>query len=204
MRAALNYLVYELAQPEVRKKGRTQFPIFTNEQDFQSNATSMIEGITGDDRELIERVQPYNATKVPANDPLAILNKLSNRDKHRLLIPMIAAVNRTGVWAAADNADVRFHFLHDGPVEHGDEIVRFSATPKDPAKKDEGASRVELRNTDHRDWFCDADVGVRPARNDPPPHRPHRHRALVRLRSDAADVARISRIVHVAPRRRRR
>jgi hypothetical protein len=132
MRAALDYLVYELAPPEVRKTGRTKFPIFTDEQAFKDYAPPMIEGITGDTRDVIERMQPYNATKTASNDPLAILQKLSNRDKHRLLIPVIAAVNRMSVWVSSDNADVRFHFLNGGPVEHGDKIVGFSATPRDP------------------------------------------------------------------------
>jgi hypothetical protein len=135
MRASLDYLVYELAPPEVQKKRKTQFPIFTEESAFKKHAPPMIEGITGDNSEVIERMQPYNQTNVHANDPLAILNKLSNRDKHRLLIPMIAAVNRMSVWVGADNADVRFHFLNGGPIEDGAEITGFSATPHDPAKE---------------------------------------------------------------------
>jgi len=105
MRASLDYLVYELSPPEVRKKRKTQFPIFTEESDFKKYAPSMIEGITGDNRDVIERMQPYNQTNVAANDPLAILNELSNRDKHRLLIPMIAAVDRMSVWVSSDNAE---------------------------------------------------------------------------------------------------
>lgn len=135
MRASLDYLVYELSPPEVRKKRKTQFPIFTEESDFKKYAPSMIEGITGDNRDVIERMQPYNQTNVAANDPLAILNELSNRDKHRLLIPMIAAVDRMSVWVSSDNADVHFHFLNGGLVEHGEAIVGFSATPQDPAKE---------------------------------------------------------------------
>jgi hypothetical protein len=94
----------------------------------------MLEGIKGDERTLIERVQPYAATNIPSDDPLAILRKLSNRDKHRLLVPMIAALRETGSWVASDNAEIRFTYLARGPVEDDTKIVSFTATPEDPSK----------------------------------------------------------------------
>jgi hypothetical protein len=117
IRSALEYLVYELAPSEVRKKGSTQFPIFLDEDGFKKRGSKMLTGITGDARKVIERVQPYLASNPPRHDPLAILQKLSNRDKHRLLVPMIAAVSREEVWVAADNADIEFTHIEAGPVE---------------------------------------------------------------------------------------
>ena len=75
-------------------------------------------------------MQPYNAEKIPANDPLAVLNKLSNLDKHRLLVTTVAAVSEQETWVVSDNA-----FIEAGPVKHDAKIVALTATPKDPAVK---------------------------------------------------------------------
>ncbi len=134
IRAALDHLVYELAPPRARRSRKLQFPIFTDECEFKVRSPPMIEGITGDERTLIERVQPYAATNIPSDDPLAVLRKLSNRDKHRLLVPMIAALRELDSWVASDNADIRFTYLAKGPVEHNTKIVSFIATPKGSAE----------------------------------------------------------------------
>jgi len=133
IRSALDHLVYELAPPSVRRKRGTQFPIFTDECEFKVLSPPMIRGLGQNERTLIQRVQPYAATNVPSDDPLAVLSKLSNLDKHRLLVPMIAAVSETDSWVASDNADVRFTYLSRQPVVHDTKIVSFTATPKDTA-----------------------------------------------------------------------
>lgn len=136
--------MYELAPPRVRRKRGTQFPIFTDECEFKVRSPPMLRGIKGDERTIIERVQPYAATNLPSDDPLAFLQKLSNRDKHRLLTPMIAAVSGTDSWVASNNADVRFTYLAKGAVEDGTTIVAFTATPQDPTK--------EMKCIPNRDW----------------------------------------------------
>lgn len=133
IRSALEHLAYLLASPKAQKSGKTAFPIFTDECRFKVLGIPRIETIKGDERTLIERVQPYAASKVPNNDPLEILRKLSNLDKHQLLVPMIAAVNLRESWVASDNADIRFSYIARGPVEHDAKIVAFTATPQDPA-----------------------------------------------------------------------
>jgi hypothetical protein len=134
IRSALDYLVYELAPPSVRRQRKTQFPIFTKEREFKEQSPRMLMGIKGDERTIIERVQPYAVTNPPSDDPLTVLQELSNRDKHRLLTPMIAAVRELDSWVASDNADIRFTYLARGAVEDGARIVAFTATPQDPAK----------------------------------------------------------------------
>jgi hypothetical protein len=133
MRTALEYLAYELSSPRARKSGNTSFPIFSDECEFKVKGLPRIKTIKGDERTFIERVQPYAASKVPSDDPLAILRRLSNLDKHQLLVPIIAAVNERESWVASDNAEIRFRFIRRGPVVHDAEIVIFTATPKDPA-----------------------------------------------------------------------
>lgn len=160
MRSALDHLVYELAPPKARKRGRTQFPIFTDECQFKVRGIPMIAGILGAERTLIERVQPYAASSPPCNDPLAILSKLSNLDKHRLLVPIIAAVNTRDVWVGTTNARLRFTHVEFGPVEHDTRIVAFTARPEDPSNEMlvEPTSGLELQLRDTGDVGLDLDV----------------------------------------------
>jgi hypothetical protein len=134
-RSALDHLVYELAPPRVRRRVNTQFPIFTDECRYRVLGEPKIAGISGDERALIERVQPWNASSQPDRDPLAILNRLSNLDKHRLLIPFIATVNRTEVWVGSTNADIDFSYIELGAVEHDAKIFAFTARPTDASKE---------------------------------------------------------------------
>ena len=129
IRSALEHLAYELSTPTGRRRG-TQFPIFKEERLFKERGEQKIATMEGDERTLIERVQPYNAEKNPANDPLAVLNKLSNLDKHRLLVTTVAAVSKQETWVGSDNA-----FIEAGPVKHDAKIVALTAAPKDPAVK---------------------------------------------------------------------
>jgi hypothetical protein len=133
IRSALDYLVYELAPPNVRSKGKTQFPICDTEQKF-TNSAYRIEGITGDERTLIERVQPFRSDD-PRTDPLVVLNRLSNSDKHRLLVPVVAGVNLRDVWVGSSNADVNFTHVEFGAVEHDARIVAFTVRRRDSSSE---------------------------------------------------------------------
>jgi hypothetical protein len=148
MRTALEYLAYELSSPKARKSGKTSFPIFEDPAKFNPSG---IATVTGDERALIERVQPYAASNIPSNDPLAILRKLSNLDKHQLLVTMIAAVSVEDSWVASDNADIDLTFIEAGPVEHNAKIMAFTATPQDPLadmKVDtKSGLQIEIQNT---------------------------------------------------------
>jgi hypothetical protein len=148
MRIALEYLAYELSSPKARKAGTTSFPIYEDAAKFNPSGIATVKG---DERTLIERVQPYAASKIPSDDPLAVLRKLSNLDKHQLLVPMIAAVSLRESWVASDNAEVRFHFIARGPIEHDTKIVAFTATPKDAALdmnvQPRSGLEIQLQNT---------------------------------------------------------
>lgn len=135
IRAALDYLVYALASPQVRGERRTQFPIYLEQRDFDEHSPSMLKGLMPDERDLIERVQPFMASGVPREDPLAILNRLSNRDKHHLLVTMVASVSETDSWVSSNNAEVRFTHLARGAVHDGTRIVSFTARPRDPTER---------------------------------------------------------------------
>lgn len=134
VRSALDHLVYALSSPKAQRSDRTQFPIFTDAAKFKTRGIPMIESIKGPERTLIENVQPFAATPVPENDPLAILNSLSNLDKHRLPVTTVAATKEEDTWVGTDNADLRFTFIAPGAVQHDDRIVAFMARPQDPSK----------------------------------------------------------------------
>lgn len=151
MRTALEYLAYELSSPRARKSGITAFPIYSDECEFRVKGIPRIKTIKGDERALIERVQPYAASKIASNDPLAILRKLSNLDKHQLLVPMIAAVSVRDSWVASDNADIDLTFIAAGPVEHDTKIMAFTGSPKDPSidmkVETKSGLQVEIQDT---------------------------------------------------------
>ena len=104
----------------------------TTKDDFKRQGEPKIATIRGDERTLIERLQPYNATKVASDNPLAILRKLSNLDKHRLLVTTVAAVSELESGVGSGNAEVRFTFFATGPVIHDAKIMTLTATPEDP------------------------------------------------------------------------
>jgi hypothetical protein len=84
IRSSLDALVWELARLQTATPGRTtQFPIFTRATDFRTTGRRrMIADLASEHADFIERLQPYHAEDVYA-DPLFILNRLSNVDKHR-------------------------------------------------------------------------------------------------------------------------
>jgi hypothetical protein len=104
IRNALDYLIYELSPSRFRRRGRTGFPIYDDMCLFEVEGRKMIRGITGDELTLIERLQPYKRTNPPTNDPLSVLRRLSNKDKHRLLLPVAAAVSDSHSWISTTNA----------------------------------------------------------------------------------------------------
>jgi hypothetical protein len=155
LRAALEQLAHELSG---RKSG-SQFPIFTDECRFKVIGKPMINGIKGKERTLIERVQPYIASDPPRSDPLAMINELSNLDKHRLPIPVVAAVNTTESWVGATNAEIRFDHFQPGPVKHDAKVLAFTATPEDPSKEmqvhPQSGLQIQLTDTGADDIYAD-------------------------------------------------
>jgi hypothetical protein len=145
VRSALDHLVYALSSRKAQRSGNTQFPIFTDECRFKVKGVPMIESIKGPERTLIENVQPFAASDQPKNDPLAILNRLSNLDKHRLPVTTIAAMETRSTWISSDNADCQLTFVDAGAVEHDQKIVAFTAKPHDQLKPMNVVPQADLR-----------------------------------------------------------
>lgn len=147
-RSALDQLVVQLVHASgntPRKGSRTQYPIFRHERDYldksqgarQSRRDRMLEGVRSRFRRLIDDSQPYHRARSAERDPLAILDTISNRDKHReahpclVLMEMFSVVitqpggeKMTVTVTDADNANTA-RALRDGS-----QIV--SVAPSDP------------------------------------------------------------------------
>ena len=88
LRAALDYLVWQLVLAnDGTPTERTQFPIYDSQVDRHGTPRRIhVEGgIHPDALATLERLQPYHRAERPEAHPLAILQRLSNIDKHRRL-----------------------------------------------------------------------------------------------------------------------
>jgi hypothetical protein len=94
LRSALDHLVWQL----IRANGRNpkqqpaspQFPIYAAKPVPRDDwdPWARIEWVSPPARTFIEGFQPYQPGNGGIDDPLAVLQKLSNRDKHRVIVPV--------------------------------------------------------------------------------------------------------------------
>jgi hypothetical protein len=138
MRSALDYLVYELARHALagkRLRKRTQFPISTSGIKYFQRGRYQVRPLFGEHRRRIRKLQPYQAKGDPRSQPLALLNRLSNTDKHRLLLTL---VNQAG--AISMNLKVE-----DGrPIVVGTEAIALPSYLKETEVPDQ----IKRRNPD--------------------------------------------------------
>jgi len=157
LRSALDHLVWQLVLSEGRKRpgSRNFFPIYTDFDDFIREVRSRkkksrpgpLEGINpkGDAWTFIEDLQPYKRRELgmdPRAHQLAVLNRLSNTDKHRTLHVYMAFAGRESVesmveWNPAAVLLEKRHGSLPLSLEHETEVLRlrFSETGPDPQVK---------------------------------------------------------------------
>ena len=95
VRSALDYLVTQLVianHPSVPSKGNA-FPIAESAVDYAEFAPRRLKGVSPQAAALIEALQPYNR----GDNPLGILNRLVNIDKHRSLNVVTVVADNTEV-----------------------------------------------------------------------------------------------------------
>ena len=81
LRAALDYLVFELAKHnEGKEVSNTQFVIEDDPKQFEGRKKSNLKGLSDHQVSIIEALQPYNG-----GDWMRVLVNISNPDKHRHL-----------------------------------------------------------------------------------------------------------------------
>jgi hypothetical protein len=133
LRSALDHLACQL----VLVSGGTnidsaQFPIFTREPTSGRPLAAwqrMTDGMSTRIIKEVRRIQPYTAGDTAKETALGILNALSNEDKHKLLIPTVAAVARhqQGTIGLIERQDVEIidpEITVGVPLNNGDEIAR--------------------------------------------------------------------------------
>jgi len=95
VRSALDAAVWHLAilgsgqdpPPRVNRR-KVQFPIFQKVADFESQGRDMIASLKDGPRAVIEGAQPCYRGDDSQLDALTLLARISNRDKHRVVVPM--------------------------------------------------------------------------------------------------------------------
>jgi hypothetical protein len=109
IRNSLDHAVYAAAGG----KGRTQFPIFEDPCDFQVKSRKDIATVPAPIRAIIKDAQPFSTIVArPSTDALAVLNDLSNHDKHRNIG---AAVSYIGLpWLSHNGVDIEFTKTGEG------------------------------------------------------------------------------------------
>jgi hypothetical protein len=95
VRCALDYIVYELLTlAGERVTTRHAFPIFTSADRYAREAPPKIAGVPSETVATFERLQPFYgpnsnpfhpAWRDPESEPLAVLRRLNDEDKHRTL-----------------------------------------------------------------------------------------------------------------------
>lgn len=110
MRTALDYLVYELALFALAGKTlrtRTQFPIATAVENYFTTGRHQVRPLLGEHRRRIRKLQPYQSSGDPKDTALATLNRLSNTEKHRLLLTVTHMIGGLSFNLVNDGARVR-------------------------------------------------------------------------------------------------
>jgi hypothetical protein len=136
LRSALDHLAWQLVLRENREPTiNTSFPIHIK----PVGAVTIKPGIT--DTAIAQRlhdVQPFvRAAKYdrdPLDEALALVQKLNNFDKHKLLIASVCSINREepGWWGAPKDApqpEVRWRL---SPINSGDVVVMFDFNGEQP------------------------------------------------------------------------
>lgn len=102
LRAALDHVVWQLAELKAQPPDHTEFPIFHSRNKFgatdkhgptRASGLSKIVGLPVETRHIVERAQPYHRGGEAHLHPLWVLHRLNNLDKHRVVIPALFVPN---------------------------------------------------------------------------------------------------------------
>jgi hypothetical protein len=142
LRSSLDTLMWQLVLLRGGEPSRqTQFPIFQRRAAYRARAPAMIEGVSRRDRGTLERLQPFYHSRLrgrpPGGHPLALLARLSNIDKHRVIHAATTGLGAVGdgpsVVEGVPNDDageiLKTTWRRDIDLQDGDEIVRFRLAP---------------------------------------------------------------------------
>ena len=129
LRASINYIAWELAIKHLAgmrdPSGDTQFPICdcpgNTKGGFQRQIEKQLADVYPPAIPDIEYFQPYNSTDRPETHLLAVLRELSNKTKHRFIMPP-----QGRPWTVIEGP-VRIHF----PLHNRNPRIRVTRTNED-------------------------------------------------------------------------
>jgi hypothetical protein len=131
-RGVLDHAIYQVT------RGRdSAWPCCRNEPGFSTEGMRMLPGITEPYLTIVKQAQPYyggdGSAAALAFNPIAILTRLSNRDKHRLIIP-VGLYNAYHHWIALPDIpgrklESKWIYFGKGTTERRTEIMRFRLWP---------------------------------------------------------------------------
>lgn len=135
LRSALDHVAWALVQEVGRgkrltdwQKRKVQFPMISKASDW-SKVDKWLPGVPDDYRRIIRRYQPYRR----GDHPKAIrwLNKLSNMDKHRVLIPAVVNHSRFECSVSSDAQITNWEWLVTRPraLNVGTPVLKLGLAP---------------------------------------------------------------------------
>jgi hypothetical protein len=102
-RSALDQLFRQLIIDSEHTLWKGGYPIRSDRDEYlrkgkggRSNRERLLKGVASRHRRIIDSVQPFQRGGMAARDPLAVLNTISNRDKHNDVYTCIAALGNPG------------------------------------------------------------------------------------------------------------
>jgi hypothetical protein len=131
LRTALDQLVFTLS---LDPDDNAAWPVCRTEKEWVTKAPAMLWGVPKPLIAAIDRSQPYHRGNAANEHPLAILNSLSNTDKHKF-IPVVALVPDDPEWELISTQGMESHgevrlkagrLLEDGAV-----VLEISFVPDD-------------------------------------------------------------------------
>jgi hypothetical protein len=136
LRSCLDHLAWQLAcVSTTTPHPRTEFPIFKDagpgRRCFDPDGLKKIQSLPSAAQEIIEAEQPYHREK-PDEDPLWLLQELSNVDKHRIiLVPAPHSHSAIGTFSDSWSFQKADAVLYLGRLNDGDVVVRMKSPPRD-------------------------------------------------------------------------
>jgi hypothetical protein len=149
LRSALDHLAWQLAlahlrrEPTEKEASLIHFPIAKTKPDF--NSFQVLAFISTDHADLLRPHQPYHGGGDPAKHPLAVLQRLSNHDKHRVVQTTLAALSdfRMEVNPVRDCEITDRKYAPPGiALEQGAELARIQGRPTGPEPEFEGKANL--------------------------------------------------------------
>jgi hypothetical protein len=141
LRGALDHLVYQLARLTVRNPAGTYFPLALDEGRYWtvqpgkklSVRDAALQGVREEYRAIIDESQPYHDGPNAERNPLYVVHKFANVDKHRTINQVFGKPDRMKVepWEDGIELDVRFPDLKP-PINEGAELFNVRVVPGYP------------------------------------------------------------------------